>query len=429
MKRLINKGLSALMAAVMLMTVIVSAPFVVNADDTEPEFVFERFDSGYDGSITVKLSRYNGSDENVDIPGKVPEDYQEVALRGKDVSIIKESAFYENQNIKSVTIPDNVNHIARDAFAGCPNLEEVTIGSNLDFLGDSAFATCTKLSKVTIYSQPSNFSFGDYVFYNSPNVTVHGYHGSQIESTMISKGIPFKGLDHSYGDPVWTWEDDYSDATASFSCSYGDDTETINATITSEVVSYPTVHNDGRIKHIASVPFGDYTYSSEQWETIPKLVHVAKKFPTADSNGNIEYWYNGRYYSDAYGEHEITEAETLIPYFTFGTHDKFFKLIKYNGNDETVTVPTEVPDNYPNEELQGKHFSIIKEGAFKGNSTLKKVVLQNNIGNVSDYVFVQISIISVKDALIILLSWKKSRYIQKTLNLFYMMMLLWEPEA
>lgn len=332
MKRLINRGLSAVMAAVMLMTVTVSAPFVVNADDTEPEFVFERFDSGFDGSITAKLSRYNGSDENVVIPDKAPDDYPEERLRGKDVSIIKEYAFLENQNIKSVTIPDNVNHIARDAFAGCPNLEEVTIGTSLDYIWNSAFASCPNLSKVTIYSRPSDFTLESAVFSNSPKVTVHGYHGSQIESIMISKGIPFKGLDHSYGAPVWNWEDDYSAATASFSCSYGDDTETINATITTEVNNYPTVHNDGTIKHIASVPFGDYTYSSERWETIPKLEHVAKKFPTADSNGNIEYWYNGRYYSDAYGEHEITEAETLIPYFTFGTHDKYFKLISYNGN-------------------------------------------------------------------------------------------------
>ena len=272
MKKQFKRGLSALMAAVMLMTVLVSAPFTVNADDSEPEFVFERSYNSYDGSQLIKLVRYTGSSENVDIPDRVPDDYPDANLCGRDFSIIRESTFYGNTNIKSVTIHDNINHIAGTAFCGCSNLEEVTIGTSLDYLGGSCFANCPKLSKVTIYSQPSNFSLGSFVFDNSPKVTVYGYHSSQIESVMTSEHIPFKGLDHSYGDPVWTWEDDYSAATASFSCSFGDDTETINATITSEVVYYPTVHNDGRIKYTASVPFGDYTYSIEELKELVERI-------------------------------------------------------------------------------------------------------------------------------------------------------------
>ena len=151
MKRLINRGLSALMAAVMMVTVLASAPFTVNADDSEPEFVFERSINHYDGSQLIKLVRYTGSSENVDIPDRVPDDYPDANLRGRDFSIIRESAFYENANIKSVIIHDNINHIAGYAFYGCPNLEEVTIGTSLDYLGDNCFANCPKLSKVTIY--------------------------------------------------------------------------------------------------------------------------------------------------------------------------------------------------------------------------------------------------------------------------------------
>ena len=46
------------------------------------------------------------------------------------------------------------------------------------------------------------------------------------------------------------------------------------------------------------------------------LTHVLAKDPTTSEVGNIEYWYCaacGKYFSDANGDHEITQAETVIP--------------------------------------------------------------------------------------------------------------------
>lgn len=46
------------------------------------------------------------------------------------------------------------------------------------------------------------------------------------------------------------------------------------------------------------------------------LEHVPAKAPTTSADGNIEYWYCpacGRYFADANGDHEITQAETVIP--------------------------------------------------------------------------------------------------------------------
>lgn len=67
MKRLIHKGLSVLTAAVMLMTVIVSAPVTVNADNSQPEFIFETSINNCDGSQVIKPVQYNGSSENGDV--------------------------------------------------------------------------------------------------------------------------------------------------------------------------------------------------------------------------------------------------------------------------------------------------------------------------------------------------------------------------
>ena len=46
------------------------------------------------------------------------------------------------------------------------------------------------------------------------------------------------------------------------------------------------------------------------------LEHVPAKAPTTSADGNIEYWYCeacNRYFSDANGDHEITQADTVIP--------------------------------------------------------------------------------------------------------------------
>ena len=153
MKRLINKGLSALMAAVMLMTVIVSAPFTVNADDSEPEFVFSEETNYYDGSKYLKLIKYNGSDENVVVPDRVPDDYPDENLRGRDFSIIAENAFENNTSIKSVTMGDNIGHIAGYCFTNCSELTEVRIGTGLTYFGNNVFSGCSSLKKSGSFQQ------------------------------------------------------------------------------------------------------------------------------------------------------------------------------------------------------------------------------------------------------------------------------------
>ena len=53
-----------------------------------------------------------------------------------------------------------------------------------------------------------------------------------------------------------------------------------------------------------------------KWQHQHQLTHVPAKAPTTSEAGNIEYWYCpvcGKYFADANGDHEITQAETVIP--------------------------------------------------------------------------------------------------------------------
>lgn len=52
--------------------------------------------------------------------------------------------------------------------------------------------------------------------------------------------IPATG--HSYGEPAWTWADDFSTATATFTCSTCGDVQTVNATVTAAYNANDTVY-------------------------------------------------------------------------------------------------------------------------------------------------------------------------------------------
>ncbi len=146
----------------------------------------------------IKLISYNGNDENVLVPDRVPYNYPDENLRGNDFNIIREDAFKGNSTIRNVIMLDNISHIGT-AFANCENLTEVTIGNKLQYLETGCFYKCPALNKITIYSKRSDFDFGFLAISECPNVTVYGYRGTTLESKIIGAGIPFVPLDPEEG--------------------------------------------------------------------------------------------------------------------------------------------------------------------------------------------------------------------------------------
>ena len=67
-----------------------------------------------------------------------------------EVRIIGEAAFYENQQIKRIRIPDTVELIEEYAFVGCENLQSVIFSKNLEQIDAMAFARCTALTEVSL---------------------------------------------------------------------------------------------------------------------------------------------------------------------------------------------------------------------------------------------------------------------------------------
>ena len=75
---------------------------------------------------------------------------------------IGEQAFYNCDDLTSITIPNGVTIIGHSAFYGCRGLTSITIPNSVTSIGDSAFNSCTGLTSITIPNSVT--SIGDYTF-------------------------------------------------------------------------------------------------------------------------------------------------------------------------------------------------------------------------------------------------------------------------
>lgn len=87
------------------------------------------------------ITGYNGTALAVTVPSE---------LDGYKVTGIGNKAFYDNQTIRSVTLPSGVKEIGNYAFKYCENLVSINLPSNLETLGSAVFESCTSLYKIYI---------------------------------------------------------------------------------------------------------------------------------------------------------------------------------------------------------------------------------------------------------------------------------------
>ena len=84
--------------------------------------------------------------------------------------------------------------------------------------------------------------------------------------------VEIAALGHEYGEPTWKWSDDHKTATATFKCKRGDDTQTVDATVTPETTA-ATCEADGKTVYTAKVSFNGKDYTETYTETLKALGH------------------------------------------------------------------------------------------------------------------------------------------------------------
>ena len=125
---------------------------------------------------------------------------------------------------------------------------------------------------------------------------------------------------HAYGEPVWSWTDDFK-ATATFTCANNAaHVETVNATVTNEVTTEATCEADGVRTYTAKVTFEGKEYTDTKTETLPATGHqltaVAEVPATCETAGVKAHWVCsvcGKLFSDVEGKTETTLEKLAIP--------------------------------------------------------------------------------------------------------------------
>ena len=111
------------------------------------------------GTSSVSVTSFTGSESDVVIPDSVSVDG--VSYK---VTEIKDEAFMNNKNIKSLVLGSDLICIGNKAFYGCKNLKKVTGGPKLESIGSKAFGKCSKLTAFKI-SSPVLKKIGASCFY------------------------------------------------------------------------------------------------------------------------------------------------------------------------------------------------------------------------------------------------------------------------
>lgn len=131
-------------------------PMGAFAQQSDSDFVIERYHYLGSDRETVTLMQYTGNADVVVVPDGV-EDIGEAAFHGKTMTevILPDSvknigyeAFSDCPNLKTITFPESVRYIGQWAFLRCTSLEQAILPKGLEGIGFAAFAGCTALSDI-----------------------------------------------------------------------------------------------------------------------------------------------------------------------------------------------------------------------------------------------------------------------------------------
>lgn len=135
---------------------------------------------------SIKVNYGNDINTDVTIPSTVAKDETDiynvvaigsysfgnatsVTIEGSNLTTIGTGAFFENDKLTSVNIPESVTSIESLAFAACENLSSISLPSGLTSISKSLFLSCTGLKTIKI---PDNVAFiEDFAFSSCTGLT------------------------------------------------------------------------------------------------------------------------------------------------------------------------------------------------------------------------------------------------------------------
>ena len=236
--------------------------YAVNADGsvgeevTAESLVLSYFDFTDRSDGTLCAANYTGPTDGL-TELVIPKTYN-----GKNITEIGSSSeqfIGATTQVVNIVLNENIKSIA--AYAFYERRVRITGDTSaLNSIGDFAFAKLSGGFRLEInLNYPGTVSVGDYGFGHLAEVYIFLKHETTISNNGRAQEIIYTITDdaHTYGDPTWTWADDYKSATATFTCtdSRCGHKETVNATVTKSEETSKTVYT-------ATAEFENETYTN-----------------------------------------------------------------------------------------------------------------------------------------------------------------------
>ena len=341
-----------------------------------PEFEYNIYNDN--GRSLAMITSYMGKGGNVVIPDTVTIDgtlYNVARING--------SAFWNNDDITSVTFGKNIEYIGYRAFYDCDGLAELTLDGNMT-IGNYVFQGCNNLTTVNIGGNVivdewafyecnglktltigGNTTIGNYSFYNCDNletVTI----GGNVESIGEEAFYSCNNLSSVViGDSVKTiGSSAFADGYSLRNVTIGNGVETIDNNAfyncALPIILIP--------KSVTTI--GNYAFGYNSYLTIYCEIAEANKPDTWS-----EYWNSS--------DRPVVWATTEIPEFTYD-FDEFWHTagVKcYNGKGGDVTIPDTVTKDGVKYAVVGIYYN-----AFAGTDSME-VNIPSTVTNISEGAF------------------------------------------
>ena len=165
---------------------LVDCGFVGNAPRS---YTLRKFEKEYSYQVldnnTVKILQYEGLNPEVVVPD---------TLDGHTVSVIGEYAFSKTMvQVTSVKLPDTVTALEDKVFFGCRELKSVTIPKNVQSIGQEVFGTGiyteSQLTEILVAPENKNFASENGAFWNRNTGVLLAYAPGRKGTCIVPEGV------------------------------------------------------------------------------------------------------------------------------------------------------------------------------------------------------------------------------------------------
>lgn len=153
----------------------------VSAESSNEEMTYDPFKYKIFQDSFIKIIDCEESVTEVDIPSEID---------GLPVLFIEEYAFKGCASLKSITIPDGINHVKNGAFWDCLSLTSITISDSVISFSRDACIGCNNLIDINVSENNEAFSSENGVLFNKDKTQLIKYpEGKEEKDYIIPNGV------------------------------------------------------------------------------------------------------------------------------------------------------------------------------------------------------------------------------------------------